>query len=740
MEDVEELKRIGLDVHSFNEPATASQIAYLFRFFLGRDADDDYISGLIHYNTTILQVIHIFVRSPEFINGVFASNNVVSPLHLSATAGGVRDIFAATLQREPEDEYVQSLIDTNASLFNVLQIIMNSNELKRVLFKRPNASDRCTIDDYEFCIPRDLRISPDTITRVLLIGSCLLEAWHGLLGKNYSGIQFEYITFNNASVLPDAEIVGPRNYDFHLLQIPLRSILPEATYFQIKFSDNDGYRKLFDDCCIRLQGNLRAILKYHRECGMLSFVLNFCPPQQNPLGRMQNRYDLSNIVYFIEQLNVFLYRELQKYNDVHVIDFDQIASIFGRKYVGEDLVFVTSHGAVLVDIESKFDESRIEPLGSSTVLYGANSDKYIIAAFEEACAMYRTIKQTDNIKLVILDLDDTLWRGVAAEKDSIDPSLVEGWPLGIVEALSYLWRRGIMLAIVSKNDRANVERIWVELYGDRFGLDKFVAIEANWSPKAENIRKILQSVNLLANSVLFVDDNPIERAAVKSAFPEIRTLEAPVVSWRRVLLWSTETQRSAITDEAGERTEMVQAQIRREEARASHTHEEFLASLKVELNFSVVQSRSDKRFDRSFELLNKSNQFNTTGVRWTTAELQSFFEVGGYLIAVEVKDKYTNYGLTGVLVIDDTVVRQFVLSCRVFGLGVEKTSIAWTKSAMKSRGVGTMEGLIIVTEKNNVSRSIFQRCGFSERADGIWELETSIEIRVPEHVCVRQCF
>ncbi|TWA51880.1 HAD superfamily phosphatase (TIGR01681 family)/FkbH-like protein [Azospirillum baldaniorum] len=661
-------------------------------------------------------------------------NTTGSFLSKCATEEDVQEIFRVMLGRSVSSEHAESLIKTNATCRDVIGIIMNSNEMKRRIVGNFEGSYDGSVEGHIYRVPQDLSLNETRLKKVLLVGSCLLDSWRNVLAKKYDSLHMEYIIFNNASILPDQDIDIKSRYDFQILQIPLRSVIPEATYFSLRYSDEEGYEKLFSESCERLSRNLDAILRYNTEHGLLSFVLNFHNVQQDPIGRMQDRYKLTSMVQFIDKLNGFLYKELKSRNNVYMIDFDQICSMFGKKYVNEDLVSVTSHGAILADIESRFDEPRLEPLGSVTALYGPKTEKYIVAAFEEARAMYRTIQQTDAIKLVIFDLDDTLWRGVPAERENISEELIEGWPIGIVEAASYLWRRGIMLAIVSKNDINNVKKIWGELYESRFSLGNFVSVAANWRPKAENISKILEDVNLLPNSVLFVDDNPVERAAVKAALPGIRVLDAPVASWRRILLWSSETQRAVLTDEAIRRTDMVQAQIRRKSEKLVVSHEDFIANLGVQVGVTKIASQNDRRFDRCFELINKTNQFNTTGVRWSIPDIQIFLENGGYFLAFEVKDKYTNYGLTGVVAIAENIIQQFVLSCRVFGMEVENFGISAAVKYIFDCGFREIQGKICPTEKNKVSQNIFHNNGFNEVENGIWHKKIEREVGYPAHV------
>ena len=537
------------------------------------------------------------------------------------------------------------------------------------------------------------------------------------------------IVFNNASALPAMTAAEARTYDFQILQVPLRSILPEVELMSIKGGDLAGYEALFEKACRFLKLNLDALASYNAQYGIPSYLLGFYTPIQNPLGRAQKRYCLSNMVYFIEQLNRRLHEEAARFRNLTVIDTDAIINTFGKKYFQDDFLSHFTHGSVATGIAMPGDHARLEPIGNVEELYTPNVGRVVLAIYREAVAMRKAEQQTDAVKLVIFDLDDTLWRGVAAEADDPGPEIVEGWPLGILEAAGYLWRRGILLAIVSKNDEATARAIWKKAFRGRFAMENFASVRINWQPKAENIAAIMAEVNLLPGSVLFVDDNPVERAAIRDAFPGIRVMDAPLAEWRRVLLWSPELQRAAITDEAASRTEMIKAQIAREAVRSEMSHEEFLASLGIEITPHVVRGGADPRFQRCFELLNKTNQFNTTGRRWTPPEIEVLFAEGGYLIALDVSDRFTSYGITGLSVVRHDTVEQFVLSCRVFGMGIEQAAMA----IAQARIGGTMRGLIRPTDKNKLSLGLYEALGFRRGEDGTW-VQPDRKIEMPGHI------
>jgi FkbH-like protein len=343
--------------------------------------------------------------------------------------------------------------------------------------------------------------------------------------------------------------------------------------------------------------------------------------------------------------------------------------------------------------------------------------------------MYRTLRQVDQVKLVIVDLDDTLWRGVVAEDGHASPMVTEGWPIGFVEALAYLKRRGVLLAIASKNDEARIRALWPSLYGSRLELDDFACVRINWHPKTENVEQILRETNLLPRSVVFIDDNPVERAAMASAFPDLRILGASPYVLRRILLWSAETQVAHVTAESARRTEMVQAQVAREATRSRMTREDFLATLDVGIRLHEVGGIADPRFSRALELINKSNQFNTTGRRWKQSECQQACADGTSFWAFEVSDRFTQYGIVGVAITSGSHIQQFVMSCRVVGLGIEVAVIA----ALAERFAGDVTAALMETDANFLCRDLYVRCGFVAEGGG-WRASRPSIVGRPPHI------
>lgn len=585
--------------------------------------------------------------------------------------------------------------------------------------ERPLPKDRYAL------APSDLEVTDIGPKNALLIGACFLFEWADFLkNRGYSDLNLDRILFYQAAQLP-AEPPRPiESYDVQLVQIPLPSIMPDQEYFRLPADKPELFESLLDASVRRLELFLNEALVWSDR--VPTFVMTYLTPQQNLAGRLLPRYDIRNPIHFIERLNIEMDRLLKQYRNVHLIDTNHIASVYGRRFMQEDAFWNQHHGGLLSTTSDEIWDGgkRIEKSLSAAEVHGADVEGFVEMVWLEIRAAYRTLKRADEVKMVCIDLDDTLWRGVIGEMSEADIAnvrgyLFAGWPLGLVEVLQFLKRRGIILAIISKNDEARIRALWHKIYDEgHIRIEDFGIVKINWRPKAENIAEAIAEANILPKNVVFLDDNPVERAAVKAAFPEIRVIAASHLRWGRILGWSPELQVAEISNESARRTEMIQAQVERQRARTTLSREEFLTSLELRIAVNPVRSVTDSRFARAFELINKTNQFNTTGVRWSDRDAATYLEGGGVWWTFEITDRFTSYGLVGVVCIRQLQVDQFVMSCRVAGLDAELA--AFSVILQQSAAPGTQfEGIIRPNENNAVSRDIFERLGWQE-IGGVW--------------------
>jgi FkbH-like protein len=304
--------------------------------------------------------------------------------------------------------------------------------------------------------------------------------------------------------------------------------------------------------------------------------------------------------------------------------------------------------------------------------------------------------------------------------------------------IHHLRARGILVAICSKNDEEVVRSLWERASPYNWlTLDDFVIRKINWQPKAINIAEIMQETSLTAKSVVFVDDNPVEREAVKTAFPEIRVIGDNPFMTRSILLRASETQVAFLSQESSRPETMIRKQIDREKERVGLSREDFLMGLNCKVRLTDVNGDEGPNFRRAFELLNRTNQFNTTGRRWTNSDVRAFFGQGGRMFAFNVVDKFTDYGLVGVIVILDSKIEQFVMSCRILGLEIEKAVLSVVIGMHRDSKVHPLIAKACSTKDNMVCRDLYPSCGFvlHQCEDDIIEYVYDQDSpRIPNHI------
>jgi len=590
---------------------------------------------------------------------------------------------------------------------------------------------------YEFRVPSRLAVSEHGATKALLTGSCTVINLEGVLKQEY-GLNCYTTHINGLGTLNWNDL--PQDFDFQVISLPMDRLLPRYLYLRDDFNSLETAQMRFENASALIQELLHQAMTPNRERGLLTFVYNLLVPQQNPQGRLLPRYDLRNRVFFVEELNRLIHSIVTEHQNAYVIDIDSIAATFGKMRIQDDSVWAISHGGAFsnldYDLDQRFAEAghtRLERVPRIEHETYADLGAFWFSAAHEVMASYRTVHQRDQVKVVVVDLDDTLWRGIAADPVLGSFEMFEGQPFGIIEALAYLKSRGIALAVVSKNDHDRVVDAWKRLLGGQFSFDNFVLAKINWFSKADNITEIANELNVGLDSVVFVDDNPREREEIAQSLPNVRVLGSDYFDIRRDLLWSPETQVRAITSESARKTEMFKQQVERERTRRTLSRDDFLAGLNLRVEMIRIGSRLHPNYARAIELINKTNQFNTTGVRWDDAGLEKVFAEGGYVAALTAVDNTADYGIVAAGVVSRGNIHIFVMSCRVIGLDVELAALRMIEAVEREGGGTAMQSRMIDTERNTLSRDLFARAGYA-KIDDAWRRSLAELLPVPEHI------
>lgn len=605
---------------------------------------------------------------------------------------------------------------------NVSQPLAIESQAKKPASPEPEPAPVVTgLSDADFLFPSDLEVTPVKIEKVLLVGSCLTALYHEQLQARHPETKFDYIPYNFVSVLPDAPPAPPADYNFQYLQIPLRSVLSDRVIWGFRFNEEGFTKTILEDAYDVIDAMLSSAMIYNERHGLLTFVSNFIVPQMNTASSLHERGSTDDLVTLVQKLNAYLNKKIATYKNAYLLNVDAVAASIGKRYILDDVVYFYSHGAVTYQDWDDFGSiARNEPIPPLETVYPIKKAAFLDAIFRQMVTAYRTARQVDQVKAVVFDLDNTLWRGQIAEHyrpESQPWPRTDGWPLGIWEAIHYLRARGILVAICSKNDYDYVKARWDDVIEPKLiSLDDFASVKINWTPKAQNISEICKEFNIKPKSVVFVDDNPVERAAVAAALPDVRVIGGNPYLTRRILLWSAETQIARMTEESGKRESMIRGQIEREETRSTLDISAFLASLNCEVSFINITNTDQPEFGRALELTNKTNQFNTNGQRWSFENITDFLKNDGKILAFKVKDKFTEYGLVGILYLKNTEITQYVMSCRVLGMEVEEFVVAEAVRLLRSSHHDSIDitATIKETADNTTCREAYLRSGFRE--------------------------
>ena len=336
-------------------------------------------------------------------------------------------------------------------------------------------------------------------------------------------------------------------------------------------------------------------------------------------------------------------------------------------------------------------------------------------------------KQGRSFKCLVLDLDNTVWGGVIGDDGMEGIALGQGSPLGeaYVAFQDYcreLTRRGIILAVCSKNDESNAVEPF-EKHPDmvlrRGDIASFVA---NWSDKAGNIRAIAEELNIGLDSLVFIDDNPFERNLVRQELPMVAVPEVSddPVGYPVALSDAGYFEGLSVTDEDRERTSQYQGNKARDALKASATDlPAYLRGLEMEL---IVKPFDRIGLQRIVQLINKSNQFNLTTRRYTDEDILAVMaDPEAFGLQLRLLDRFGDNGVIAIIIgrlqeTKDLLIDTWLMSCRVLGRQVEPTTLNLIAAQAQKLGAKRVIGEYIPTKKNGMVKDHYARLGFTVAA------------------------
>lgn len=350
-------------------------------------------------------------------------------------------------------------------------------------------------------------------------------------------------------------------------------------------------------------------------------------------------------------------------------------------------------------------------------------------------------------KCLVLDLDNTLWGGVVGEDGLAGIRLGDGAEgeayVAFQERILELKRKGIVLAIASKNDESEARSVFVDHPEMRIREDDIACFAANWDTKVDNIRWIAETLDLGLDSLVYVDDNPAERAIVRRFLPEVDVLRLPddPALYGRALAEYLHFETATLSREDAARAEHYRARAKAAARRLELGDlEDFLRDLEMTAKIAPFD---DVRLPRIVQLIGKTNQFNLTTRRHSLARVRELMaEPGAVHLFLELRDRFTDHGLVGVLIAvqreDAMEVDTFLLSCRVIGRRAEHAMLEQFAIRAREAGCNRLLGIYSPTAKNGLVRDLYPSLGFERvGSDGetmVWEY--NLDSGIPESTLI----
>lgn len=351
------------------------------------------------------------------------------------------------------------------------------------------------------------------------------------------------------------------------------------------------------------------------------------------------------------------------------------------------------------------------------IAYSAQASAALAQGFATALAA----RAQAPIKVLALDLDNTLWRGIFGEDGVGGLECGDDFPGNAFKAFQEeclrLKSQGFLLTILSKNDE-DALRVFDEHPGMALKRQDFTAFRINWEPKPDNIRAFAEDLDLSLNSFLFLDDSPHEREAMRRLAPEVQVPELPEDPAQRpdflrnlTALWPLR-----LTGEDAVRSELYGVQAKgRVLKRQAASFEDYLAGLEQKLQIEQV---SPATLPRIAQMHARTNQFNLTTRRLSETELATMMaDEGGHSVFLgRLSDRFGDHGIviSAVLSLTDerAEILSFLMSCRVIGREVERAFLGSVLQQVAARGIKKVEAQYIPTEKNGQTSDFFKSEGF----------------------------
>jgi len=498
------------------------------------------------------------------------------------------------------------------------------------------------------------------------------------------------------------------------LIIDTRSIFGEI--FRFPYSISSSEREKFVEEKFDEIKNL--IDKFVEKTNSKLVITKLNVPSFSPNGIFESKieYGFHNMV---EDFNQKIMKNYLDSENVFLYDFDKFVA-----KNGEDNIFDYSQfffGDLKISIE------YLPTLGQDLM-------KYIIG--------YLGITK----KCIVMDLDNTLWGGIVGE-DGFNGIKLGPEPPGnafmeFQRVLLSLHQRGIILAINSKNNFEDAIKVIKEHPYMVLKEEHFASMRINWKDKVTNMKELVKEINIGLDSLVFIDDDPVNREFVKSVFPEILVVDLSndPSTYASTIENIIDFSVLKITDEDRNRGKMYLKQKKISELEESTSDlQTFLSQLDLKI---IIKDVNEFTLPRVSQLILKTNQFNLTTKRYQELDVEKMIQDPNFIVGcAQVEDKFGDNGITGVFIIKKENEKEwridtFLMSCRIMGRDIEKGIMAYIVNKANENKIEKIKADFLPTQKNKPIENFLPDCEFKKEGDS-WTYTIRSEIKLPEYLTVK---
>ncbi|MEY8425720.1 HAD-IIIC family phosphatase [Lachnospiraceae bacterium 38-14] len=539
--------------------------------------------------------------------------------------------------------------------------------------------------------------------RLAVLGNCAtqffsqaVKGYGRLSGLNLTVFDADYNQIATQLLNPSSEVYG-FGADKILIWLCTEKIYEEY------LAEEVSLRNAFAETYMQKIQHYWDLIEKNSKAQILQ--INFCEIDDKAMGNYSCKMDFT-FIYQIRKLNYLLAEAEAKNGKVYPVDALSLQLNLGRDFFFDAALYYHAKMSVSMDALPYLAKAVIDVVN----------------------AMNGKIK-----KCVILDLDNTLWGGIIGD-DGMGGIEIGEYGKGHVFTNLQRWIKqlkdcGIILAVCSKNE-ADIAREPFEKHEEMIlRLSDISIFVANWNDKASNIKMIQESLNIGMDSMVFLDDNPVERNLVKEKCPDIEVPELPKdpALWLDFLQRKNYFETASYTGSGSDRTKLYQREFKRKSHQQSfETIDDYLQNLMME---GRAKAFEPVKYPRIAQLTQRTNQFNLRTVRYTEDDIKRLAEDKGFItLYYTLKDKFGDYGLVSVVILKKTSEKElfvdtWLMSCRVFKRGMEEFVMNHVVQTAKENGFETISSQYIPTKKNQMVKDIYEAMGFNRDGENLFHLD-----------------